>query len=257
MIKTGLTSVTFRKLQPEEIIPLVKKAGLNGIEWGGDIHVPYGDLQRAGEVGRETRDAGLAVSSYGSYYRVGCSDNPVPFEQVLDTAVELQAPVIRVWAGDRGTEKADPTWWGQVKADGRRISGLAKQAGVHLAFEYHEETLTDSTMSACRLLREIDRENFKSYWQPPMDLEFTQRLASLQDISPWLSNIHVFHSASNRLLPLNQGEGEWLRYIEMIKAVPGNRYCLIEFVAGESADQFLEDAQSLRRICENQHSREE
>ena len=47
MIHTGLVSVTFRKLEPAEIVDLVKQAGLQGIEWGGDIHVPHGDIQRA------------------------------------------------------------------------------------------------------------------------------------------------------------------------------------------------------------------
>jgi sugar phosphate isomerase/epimerase len=41
MIHTALASVTFRHLTFEEIIELVRKAGLDGIEWGGDIHVPY------------------------------------------------------------------------------------------------------------------------------------------------------------------------------------------------------------------------
>jgi hypothetical protein len=47
MIRTGLVSVTFRQLSAEEIIKLVVCAGLEGIEWGGDIHVPHGDLKRS------------------------------------------------------------------------------------------------------------------------------------------------------------------------------------------------------------------
>ena len=43
-IKTGMTSVTFRKKSAEDVIAIVKEAGLDGIEWGGDIHVPAGDL---------------------------------------------------------------------------------------------------------------------------------------------------------------------------------------------------------------------
>lgn len=43
-IKTGMTSVTFRKKSAENVIALVKEAGLDGIEWGGDIHVPAATL---------------------------------------------------------------------------------------------------------------------------------------------------------------------------------------------------------------------
>ena len=46
IIKSGLVSITFRELNPLEIIRLVSKAGLDGIEWGGDVHVPHGDIKK-------------------------------------------------------------------------------------------------------------------------------------------------------------------------------------------------------------------
>ena len=49
-MKKGLVTVTFRKLDPYEIIDVCKKAGLEYTEWGGDIHVPSGDTARAAEV---------------------------------------------------------------------------------------------------------------------------------------------------------------------------------------------------------------
>ena len=66
MITTGLLSVTFRKLTPPEIVGLVRQAGLAGIEWGGDIHVPHGNLDRAREVRQMTLDAGITIAAYGS-----------------------------------------------------------------------------------------------------------------------------------------------------------------------------------------------
>jgi 3-dehydroshikimate dehydratase len=50
MIKTGLVSVSFRKFSPEKIIEMVKNAGLCAIEWGGDVHVPHGDVELARKV---------------------------------------------------------------------------------------------------------------------------------------------------------------------------------------------------------------
>ena len=78
------------------------QAGLDGIEWGGDVHVPHGDLRRAREVRDMTRSEAIRIASYGSYYRVG-DRAPTSFEKVLDTAVELGAPLIRVWAGKQGS----------------------------------------------------------------------------------------------------------------------------------------------------------
>jgi hypothetical protein len=75
----GLVSITYRKLTPAEIIPLVRDAGLSCIEWGSDIHVPQTDLANARRVGEMTREAGLTVSSYGSYYRLGAGQDFAPY----------------------------------------------------------------------------------------------------------------------------------------------------------------------------------
>ena len=70
MIKAGICSITFRRKNPDEIVRLAEQAGLDAIEWGGDVHVPAGDTAVARRVGQITLDAGLSVSSYGSYERV-------------------------------------------------------------------------------------------------------------------------------------------------------------------------------------------
>ncbi|MEL7086971.1 MAG: hypothetical protein AAGL98_00775 [Planctomycetota bacterium] len=67
MILPGLVSVTFRKLTPTQICELAADAGLQGIEWGGDVHVPAGDVGAAKAVAALTRARGLAVAAYGSY----------------------------------------------------------------------------------------------------------------------------------------------------------------------------------------------
>ena len=111
-MKPGLVSITFRGLTPQQIINGAVDAGVEGIEWGGDVHVPHGELATAREVAERTRDAGLAVSSYGSYYRFNESD--VQFSHVLATAVALGAPVIRVWAGRQGSADADAAEWPRI-----------------------------------------------------------------------------------------------------------------------------------------------
>ena len=105
----GLVSISFRDRTPTELIAASVRAGLQGIEWGGDIHVPHGNLNVAREVAARTREAGLQVAAYGSYYRVGRDETrQEAFAQILDTAVALQAPLIRVWAGEQGSAKTPP-----------------------------------------------------------------------------------------------------------------------------------------------------
>lgn len=40
MFAAGLVSVSFREERPESILREASAAGLSGIEWGGDVHVP-------------------------------------------------------------------------------------------------------------------------------------------------------------------------------------------------------------------------
>jgi 3-dehydroshikimate dehydratase len=245
MLRSGLVSVTFRQLTPEEIVKLVSEAGLEGIEWGGDIHVPHGDVKRAREVSRMTKDAGLSVAAYGSYYRVGRL--PVgDFEKILETALALEAPTIRVWAGDRGSQDADDAWWAKVVEESREIADMAEKEGIAIAYEYHGDTLTDTNDSAYRLLNEVAHQSIRCNWQPAVGRSVESRLDGLRQILPYLANVHVFHWVSGERLPLSAGEDEWMLYLKLISEASGEHYTMLEFVKGDEPEQFLEDAKSLR-----------
>ena len=60
-LQPGLCSVTFRRCSAAEIVELATRAGLRCIEWGGDVHVPHGDLRTAG-VNRMRRNRGDRVA---------------------------------------------------------------------------------------------------------------------------------------------------------------------------------------------------
>ena len=249
MIHTGLVSITFRRLSPQEIIALVAKAGLSGIEWGGDIHVPHGNIKQAREVCRMTMDAGLKVAAFGSYYHVGCEGQEgISFQETLDTALELKAPTIRVWAGNRGSRETDESWWARVADETCRISELAKGSGITISFEYHSNTLTDTGESALRLMKAVGRDNVSSYWQPPAGLDFKRQIEELKLILPWLGNIHVFWWNKYESQPLADGIETWKKYMEIIRSAEGDRFCMVEFVRDDDPDKFLEDAAALKQI---------
>ena len=46
-MKTSVASVTFRRKSVCEVAELARRAGLDAVEWGGDIHVPPGHAQAA------------------------------------------------------------------------------------------------------------------------------------------------------------------------------------------------------------------
>lgn len=248
MIYPGLVSITFRKLTPAEVVGLVRKAGLRGIEWGGDVHVPHGDIGRAREVRALTEEAGLKVAAYGSYYRAGWSEtNGLPFKHVLDSAVELGAPTIRVWAGNKGSADMSGHERLAVLEDLRRIAGLAGQVGVSISTEFHGGTLTDTNESAEALLAEVGHANLFTYWQPHNGEETAACVAGLKAVAGRVSNVHVFHwwPTSAERHPLAEGTARWAEFWRELKALPGERFAMLEFVPGDAEEAFYRDAATL------------
>lgn len=251
MIRPGLVSITFRQLSPAAIAALVARAGGGGIEWGGDLHVPHGDLSAAEQVRTITADAGLAVAAYGSYYRAAVSEPDLAFDAVLETALALGAPVIRVWAGNQGSDAATPERRAAVGDDLGRIAAMAADAGVTVALEYHANTLTDTAASACRLLADVNHPNLLTCWQPPNNQHAAVCRESLQAVLPHLANLHVFvwHYDTGRCVrkPLADGADRWQPYLELARTAPGERWALVEFVRGDDPDQYLADARALQQ----------
>ncbi|HBM80041.1 MAG TPA: sugar phosphate isomerase/epimerase [Clostridiaceae bacterium] len=253
MIHTGLVSVTFRKLKPIQIVKLVSLAQLEGIEWGGDVHVPHGDIDTAREVYKQTVESGLSVTSYGSYYRMDTEDkNLDDFKKVLDTALELHAPMIRVWAGNKGSASADENWWRHIINISRKIGDMAGKVNIAISYEYHGNTLTDTNGSALRLLKEVGHNNIKSYWQPPVNMSFKERIAGLKNILPYLTNVHVFrwvtHASKIERRPLKSGMDEWGAYLNVVSDDGHDHNAMIEFVKDDDTRQFMEDANVLKKL---------
>ena len=199
-----------------------------------------------------TRDAGLAVSSYGSYYRAGeppAGDNP-DFAAVLESARALEAPTIRVWSGRQASAAADDAYRGKVEADLQRVAALAASAGITVACEHHGGTLTDTPESARRLYAQVAQHHVSAYWQPCLELSCAENLAALHSLLPCLANLHVFHWALTRQgrqrCALAAGQAEWEQYLHAVRALGQSHWALLEFVKDDRPEQFLEDAATLR-----------
>ncbi len=260
-VKKGLVSVTFRSMQPMEILDLVSEAGLEAIEWGGDIHVPVGDLVRAAKIGQETRIRGIAIPTYGSYYYAGLKrderdgDRPNPdFARVLATAEALGADNIRVWANHVASRSADEATWQRTADDLARIGDMAAASGIMVSLEYHNNTLNDRPAATSRLLSSLTKPHpIYTFWQPLNELDFLDNLETLQAAQPYLSHVHVFAGQGASCL-LKTAEAEWFRYLPRLLAIPEietpnhekkPRCYMIEFVQNETRESFQADAATL------------
>ncbi|WP_163538854.1 TIM barrel protein [Gracilibacillus sp. YIM 98692] len=248
-MKLGLCSVTFRSKSIEQVIDLAMEAELDAIEWGGDVHVPPGDIDHAKNVLEMTKSRELEVSSYGSYYRVGDPEkNEHSFETILETAQALHTTSIRVWAGTLDSEDADKSYRQSVIEDAKRIADMAGKENISIHFEYHGGTLTNTKESAKQLMEEVDHGNVYLYWQPAVGLSVEDRLASIDLVKPWISNVHIFHWNQTERLDLGIGAKEWQRYLKEIMSDQKERYVLMEFVKNDDVQQFRKDALVLHEL---------
>lgn len=248
MFKPGLVSITFRQLSAEKIIHLAEEAGIEGIEWGGDLHVPHGDIKTAEQIGQKTRDAGLTVASYGSYYRLNHTTD-FSFNSVLDTALALQTDIIRIWAGKKSSADADDAYWQSVVEEANNLADKAAGKGVKLAFEWHGNTLTDTAEAAWKLFNLTDHDNLFTYWQPRNCTPPEQCLEDMDAALPRLIGLHVFHwhQETKERLPLREGKDIWRRYLQKARQA-SDMYGMLEFVRDNDPEQFMQDATTLKEL---------
>lgn len=247
-MKSSLTSITFRKKTIEEIIALVRTTELNAIEWGGDVHVAPGDKEAAKKALRLTRESGLEISAYGSYYRCKPEED---FTPVLESALRLETPIIRVWAGagfafSKDCPADDRLRFTEKLADNVR---QAKEAGCIVATEYHGNTLTDTLASTQQLLKDIP--DLYTYWQPRTrpPLPVAENISDVKALGKRVVNVHVFYWDEECVRhPIKDNADNLLQYLRAADQYTDARYAAIEFVKDESDAQLIEDAATLQEL---------
>lgn len=247
MITPGLCSVTLRSATVDEIAELALDCRLGAIEWGADVHVQPGD---DAAVRRARAAGGGLICTYGSYLMAGTPRDAGSDVLVLDTALALGASTVRVWCSfgiEPGSEHT-----GAIVDDLRTIAALAAERDMRVGVEFHGGTLTATVASTIALLDAVAAPNLGSYWQPPYWLAARPPARDADDVRSLgerLVNLHVYewtHAPDVQRRVLECGRERWA---EVFAAVPsGPHLALLEFVAGESAEQVARDAQTLVRL---------
>lgn len=253
MLHAGLVSVTFRNLSPAEVVSLCVDTHLSGIEWGGDVHVPHGNTSVAAEVRRMTEDAGLAVVCYGSYFRAGWDNEANPGKDaVIESALTLGAPLIRIWAGRIASAKCTPDERLLIEKEIAKFAAAAAGHGLNIALEYHSNTLTDTLSSTQQLLRAVDAPNLFSLWQPPLGLSVEDNLAAIDALGGKIANAHAFAwergPDKTIRLPFHNHETAWQAYLQALSSE--NRWILLEFVRDNDPQQLKSDAATLLQLID-------
>lgn len=235
----GLVSVTFKTKSADDIVELCRNAGLKTIEWSEGWHIPEDDPVEAERIGILTRDSGLSVAEYGSYYKLG---KGMDFRKRIVNARALGTDTIRIWAGDRASAAVPSAERKSMVEEARRVADMADAEGMRIVLEWHRETLTDTNESGLSFIKAVDRANFLTLWQPTMALSIPERCEGLQAIGKRLVNLHVYYWTEEGRHPLKEGREYWKRYLSNVE---GCHSLLLEFVKDDSERQFHEDAAEL------------
>ncbi|MBE6674245.1 MAG: sugar phosphate isomerase/epimerase [Ruminococcaceae bacterium] len=261
-MKTGLVSISFRKKTVKELIKAAKESGLEYIEWGGDVHVPMGNVKLARKVKRLMNGAGLKCETYGSYFGViyHCDEHfPMPFKKVLKTAKALGAKTVRVWLGwpccgcklGKGIYLCEKQFNKNVSV-AKYLCQEAKKFGMTLSIECHFATLSDDYHDTLRFLEKVNCDNLKLYWQPNHAKSFEYNLEALKALRPYITNVHVFNwNEKGEKFPLIEGKSQWDEYFKVLNDEnSGERVCFLEFMPNGELSSLPAEAASLKTILE-------
>ena len=239
----GFTSVTFRKYDIEKVVDIAKINNIHSIEWGEDVHVKNtADAKRAKKLCDDNK---ITVSSYGSYFKIG-SDKPSDFEEMCKIAEILNAPIIRVWLGEKGSEKTSDEEYKALVSDTRQIAETAQKYNQTIAFEFHQNTYNDNGKSCIKFINDCGMANVKTYWQPFFKGNDSN---NLRTVFPYTVNIHVFFwNTIGKRFTLKKGKSEWSKWIEIAKESGYNGNYTMEFCKRDSKRIFAKDVKTLNSI---------
>ena len=249
MLYPGLVSITYRQCGPEQIIALCRDNNLSAVEWGGDVHVPHGDLETAVKVAGMTRAAGLSMPSYGTYYKAGTYGDRyrTEFEKLLQTADALNTPALRLWAGSKNSEDITKDERDILIRELRDCADLAAEHGKIITFERHNGTLTNRASSALAMIEEIGRENVHTHWQPSQFLSHEENCTGLSLLLPYIDCVHVFawEGKNSQRFTLAEHRDRWADYLSILKGAGQDIYLLMEFTPNNDPAELKTEAETL------------
>ena len=194
-MKIGFTSTSFRQIKSiEKIVKIASDAGADCIEWGGDVHVK--DVETAKRAKLLCEKAGVEISSYGSYYRVG-SRNAEEWKGICEIASAMGAKSIRVWLGNKDSEITDEKTYEILVEDGKSICTVAGEYNLTVCPECHDNTFNNNTDAFLKIQKDIGCDNFRTYFQSRYKrLEYD--LDRLERTLPFIESVHISYSEQSR-----------------------------------------------------------
>lgn len=242
---SGLVSISFRKLSYKEIIDITAESGLSAIEWGGDVHVPLGELDIADKVRLATAERGLTVPEYGSYYVISKS-GAEKAQAAISSARALGTRVIRVWASDKNRSAMSDEEYLAAVEDAKMLCDSAPD--LTFCLECHNHSITEDYRDAAAYIADVGRANFKTFWQPNQFRDHSYNTEALEALLPSVVSVHVFSWEGNAHYPLDHHAERWADYLAILKRSDADKiHLMLEFMHDNSQASLKNTADVLNR----------
>ncbi len=244
MYKTGLVSISFRSIEALDLLDKVKKAGLECIEWGSDVHAPKNDIAKLELIAKKQEELGIKCSSYGTYFRF-MKDDPEELRDYIKAAKILGTDILRLWCGTKGSKDMTAEELENLYKDAEKAAKIAEEYEVKLCMESHNDTLTDWKEPALALMKRINSPAFRMYWQPNQHRSLEENIAYAKMLAPYTEHLHVFNWAGDNRYPLEDGIETWKTYL---KEFSNDKYLLLEFMPDDKIETLPTETEALRKI---------
>lgn len=244
-LKIGVASVTFRNKTPEEIVEIAKKAGVGFIEWGADVHVKTEN--DAEKVRRLCDENNIKISSYGSYYRVG-SRKKEDWENICKNASVMGAESVRVWLGNKDSEKTSEEEYRNLLDDLKFVCDRAREYKLLVCPECHDNTFNNNTSSIIRLKEDLNKDNFRTYFQSRY-FRFPYDIDRIEKTFDFIENVHVSYRDLKKEQRFRKKDRHYLdKLIMKFMSMNFDGIVIVEFTKGSEEKNFIRDVNKLRNI---------
>lgn len=242
-MKIGVASVTFRNKTVSQVVEIAKNAGVGFIEWGGDVHIKTLDDARFAK--KLCDENNIKISSYGSYYRTGSCDKNA-WEEVCGIASEMGASSVRIWLGNKDSEKFTEGEYEELSEEVKFLCDKAQEYNLLVCPECHDNTFNNNTESIIRLKNDLNCHNFKTYFQSRY-LRFSYDIDRIERTFDFIENFHISYRDLKKEQRFRVKDKNYLdKLIKKFISMDFKGIVIVEFTKGSKEKSFIKDVNRLK-----------
>lgn len=158
----------------------------------------------------------------------------------------MGAESIRVWLGKKDSEKTSNEEYINILNDCKSICDVAKEYGIIVSPECHDDTFNNNTDAILRFIKELGRDNFRTYFQSRY-FRMEYDLDRIDRTFDYILNMHVSYSDLKREQMFRKKDKNYLD--TLLKKMISKEFkgiIILEFTENSSEKAFSEDIKKLR-----------